>query len=539
MKRVLAILVTMLGCGALGVFATGATNDTSNGPKYWVELDDAFGLITGGDLKIAGVRAGKIGEMKVDEKTHRALVQIEITKTGFGSIRTDVSCQARPQSLIGEYFLDCQPGTSPVELKPGATIPVNRTSSVVAPDLVNNVLRRPYRERFSLIVNELGAAVAGNAQNLNDAVKRASPGLQETDKVLRILANQNKILTDLIVNADTVIGDLANNKGEVTRWIDMANRTSTASAQRSADIALGFHRLPGFLEQLQPAMVQLGRVADEQTPALRTLSDAAPNLKTFFDELGPFSEVSRPAIKAFGNAAASGRTAVKSAGPTVAALNTFAKKAPDVGHYLNIILNYLNDPAHAAEADTRSPGGKGYSGLQALLEYVYDQVLSVNIYDSSVHILKVSPFVGDCKDYADVTQALKKDPNGAPLNARCGAGLGPHAAGVNYPDTTRPDGMPAFGPIPAGAENPFMTRAQQRKAGIKADKLTVLNAPAAGSGSAAAPAPAKHTVPTLSDVIPGAPNVVIPAPPKAVQDVTKSQQAVSTQSKLLDYLLGA
>src|SRR3954463_6428199 len=168
MKRVLGILLVLIGAGALTVFATGASNGNSS-PKYWVELDDAFGLISGGDVKIAGVRAGKIGDMKVDERTHRALVKININKTGFGDIRTDVTCQARPQSLIGEYFIDCQPGVSPTRLKAGSTIPVNRTSSVVAPALVNDVRPLPYRQRFSIIVDSLGAAVAGNSQNLNDA----------------------------------------------------------------------------------------------------------------------------------------------------------------------------------------------------------------------------------------------------------------------------------------------------------------------------------------------------------------------------------
>src|SRR3954470_6396813 len=200
MKRVLGILLVLVGAGALTVFATGASNGNDSTPKYWVELDDAFGLISGGDVKIAGVRAGKIGTMKVDERTHRALVEIEIAKTGFGSIRTDVTCQARPQSLIGEYFVDCQPGTAPTELKEGSVIPVSHTSSVVAPDLVNNVLRKPYRERFSIIIDELGAAVAGNAQNLNDAIRRASPGLRETDKVLAVLGRQNHIIADLVKN---------------------------------------------------------------------------------------------------------------------------------------------------------------------------------------------------------------------------------------------------------------------------------------------------------------------------------------------------
>src|SRR4051794_12932968 len=423
-KRALAVIVTLLGAGALALFATGASNSKST--DYWVEFDDAFGLIKGGDLKIAGVRAGKIGELKIDRKTYHALVQIKITKSGFGSIRTDVTCQARPQSLIGEYFVDCQPGVEPKVLKPGSTIPVSRTSSVVAPDLVNNVLRKPYRERFSIIVNELGAGLAGNAQNLNDAVKRASPGLQETDKVLKILGDQNQVLANLIKNADKVIGDLADNKTEVARWVQMADRTSSASAERRAEIQQGWHLLPDFLEQLEPAMVQLGRVADEQTPALQTLSDSSQQLTTFFDQLKTFSNVSLPAFRALGKASVSGRQAVKTATPIVAQLGRFARGAPELGNNLDIILKHLDDRRYSAEKDPRSPGGEGYTGLESLLEYVYDQVLSVNIYDQSVHILKVAPFVGDCAHFADVNRALEKDSAGTTLSQRCGAGLGPN-----------------------------------------------------------------------------------------------------------------
>jgi virulence factor Mce-like protein len=538
MKRVLGVIVTLLGCGALAFLATGASKG-SGGTRYWVEFDDAFGLISGGDLKIAGVRAGKIGDMKIDKKTHRALVEIEITKTGFGSIRTDVTCQARPQSLIGEYFVDCQPGTAPTELKPGSRIPVSRTSSVVAPDLVNDVLRRPFRERFSIIVNELGAAVAGNSANLNAAVKRASPGLQQTDKVLGILANQNRILANLVRDADKVIGDMADNKQNVARWVAMADRTSAASAQRRVEIAAGFKRLPAFLEELRPAMAQLGNVADEQTPALRTLSAAAPDLKTFFDRLGPFADASRPAIHALGEASATGSKAVAAATPTVAELKRFSQGAPELGKNLDVILKHLDDRRYSAEEDLDSPGGKGYTGLESLLQYTFDQVNSVNIYDSSVHILKVAPFVGDCADYADTTQALTPEAGGKKLIDRCGASLGPNGAGLNFPDPSRPAGMAPYGPLTDAQQN-FITAADARSHKSARDSLSLgASSPPEAQPAAPAPAPRLHPeVPTLGDVIPFAPDVVIPAPPKAVQDVTAGQQAQKTQSKLLDYLLG-
>ena len=47
-----------------------------------------------------------------------------------------------------------------------ARIPVGQTSSTIPIDLVNSVLRRPYRERLRLIVNELGTGLAGRPDDL-------------------------------------------------------------------------------------------------------------------------------------------------------------------------------------------------------------------------------------------------------------------------------------------------------------------------------------------------------------------------------------
>jgi hypothetical protein len=291
-------------------------------------------------------------------------------------------------------------------------------------------------------------------------------------------------------------------------------------------------------------MLQLGRVADEQTPALRTLSAAAPNLTTFFDQLGPFAEVSRPAFKALGQASATGSKAVAAAGSTIAQLKTFAKGTPELANNLDIVLKHLDDRANAAEPDPNSPGGKGYTGLEALLQYVFDQVNSINIYDSSVHILKVSPFASNCENYADTARALSIQ-EGEKLTDKCGASLGPNSAGLTSPDTTRPDGMAAFGPLTDAQQNPFPTTSARSTKSL----LGTLTRPAAGTTPGAAPAapaappaatqaPAPH-VPTLSDVIPGAPPVVIPQPPKLLKNLTKAQRAQANQTKLLDYLLGA
>src|SRR5918999_6310074 len=137
MRRLLASLATVAACGALAL-ALGAGGGDSAGRRYVVELDNAFGMVVGGDVRVAGVNAGQITDVNLDERTLKALVEVEIDEKGFGSLRTDTRCETRPQSPLGEYFLDCDPGTSDREIEDGGRIRVERTTSTIPPDLVQN-----------------------------------------------------------------------------------------------------------------------------------------------------------------------------------------------------------------------------------------------------------------------------------------------------------------------------------------------------------------------------------------------------------------
>src|SRR5215217_7979628 len=205
MRRLL-VLIVLVGAGVAAVATASAGSDDPSRPTYTIELDNAFGVTEGADVKVAGVRAGRVSGMRVDRKSKRALVDITIDKTGFGSLRTDAFCETRPQSLIGEYFVDCRPGTAAEGLKPGATLPVEQTASTIPLDLINNIMRRPYRERLAIILNELGAGVGGRSTDIQATLKRAVPALRETDQVLAILAEQNKVLANLTRDADAGVG---------------------------------------------------------------------------------------------------------------------------------------------------------------------------------------------------------------------------------------------------------------------------------------------------------------------------------------------
>ena len=433
MKRLAITLLLFATLGAAAV-ATGTGGEPLD-PKFTVELDNAFGLIEGADVKVAGVRAGQIDRFRIDPKTYRALVDIQIKKEGFGELRKDVFCEARPQSLIGEYFLDCLPGKDDEKLKPGAVIPVEQTGSTVPIDLINNIYRRPYLERFSIIIGEFGAALAARGEDLNETIRRANPALREVDKVLAQLREQRTVIRDLTDDAENVVVELAANKEDITRFVREARDTSTASAQRYDGLRLQFQKFPRFLRELRPTMKLLGEAADRQGPALATLSGQAPRLRVFLDDLGRFSQASRPAIRTLAEASRAGRPAVKASRPRIRELAAFAKLMPETVTNLAMTLEHLHDRRFAVEKDPRSPGGQGFTGFEAFLQYIFRQSQATNVYDANSYLLKVSAFLDpNCANYTDAAGARNPD------RQYCRAVLGPNQPGIDQPDpTARPD----------------------------------------------------------------------------------------------------
>ena len=84
------------------------------------------------------------------------------------------------------------------------------------------MMRRPYAERFRLIINEFGAGLAGRPEDLNEAIRRGVPALRQTTRVLAILADHNQVIRGLVRDADRVIGKLAANRRDVGRFVDEA-----------------------------------------------------------------------------------------------------------------------------------------------------------------------------------------------------------------------------------------------------------------------------------------------------------------------------
>jgi hypothetical protein len=332
-------------------------------------------------------------------------------------------------------------------------VPVEQTTSTIPIDLVNNIMRRPVRERFRAIITELGTGLAGRPDDLQEVLKRAHPGLRETSRVLRILGDQNRILQDFIADADTVVKELEANKRDVVRFVREAGETAEISATRREDLRRTFNLLPTFLGELRPTMVALGELADEQIPLLADLERAAPHLDTFLARLGPFSQAARPSVRTLGDAAVAGLRAVRSGRTEVRELRRLAQDAPGTFKPLRQFVQTIDDRERATEPDARAipsappspdptairPGGhRGFTGIESFWNYFYWQSLSLNGFDDISHILRVSITINPACGGSPLPPAG----NGLAVNLQdveakpeeCRQWLGPNQPGITTPD---------------------------------------------------------------------------------------------------------
>jgi hypothetical protein len=306
---------------------------------------------------------------------------------------------------------------------------------VIPVDLVQDVLRLPYRERFSLILAELGTGLAGRPDDLAEALTRAHPGLRETSKTLRILGDQRKVLEDFATNSNTVVAELARNKANVTRFVREAGDAAEISASERDELEAGFAALPGFLEQLGPYMSSLGRVADEQIALLPDVRRASGDLNRFFEELGPFSDGARPALRALADASDKGIDALDASRDSVHQLAEASKDAPATAKPLRQFLISLDDRKRAPDPDARAartappapdPTHKhlkrGFTGIEGFLNYAYWQTLAINGFDEVSHFLRIYGVIDQCSNF-------NNDPT-RELLERCNSFFGPFQPGI-------------------------------------------------------------------------------------------------------------
>lgn len=101
-------------------------------------FDNIGGLKERAAVTMAGVHIGRVRSISLDDRSYRAIVEMEISGD-YRQLPTDTSASIATQGMLGEQYVSLEPGGEPVFLKEGDRIRLTQ-SAVVLENLIGQLL---------------------------------------------------------------------------------------------------------------------------------------------------------------------------------------------------------------------------------------------------------------------------------------------------------------------------------------------------------------------------------------------------------------
>jgi phospholipid/cholesterol/gamma-HCH transport system substrate-binding protein len=282
-RRVLAIgscvALTATGCAFHGLNSLplpGAVGRGAGADIYHVELANVLTMESNSPVMMDDVVVGSVGPMKV--KDWHADVEISV-KRGV-VIPANVVASVGQTSLLGSMHVELnpplgQPGTG--RLRPGATIPLNRSSTYPSTEQTLSSL--------SLVVN------GGGLGQIGEIIHNFSAALSGREGAVR----------DLLNRLDTFVGTLDQQRDNIVTSIQALNRLAETFAGQRDVLTEALRKVPPALEVLikerprfTAALDHLrvfsntatGLINDAQADLVKNLKNLEPTIRALAD-VGP------------------------------------------------------------------------------------------------------------------------------------------------------------------------------------------------------------------------------------------------------------
>ncbi|MEV4418403.1 MlaD family protein [Patulibacter sp. NPDC049589] len=258
-------------------------------------MKDAAGLRKNGDVKVAGVAAGTISALELGSDD-RAVVTMKLDDGAY-PIGKGASAAVRPVNLLGEKYVDLDPGDLERPVSSGETIGIGRTSQPVELDDVLNMLDPGTRGRMRILVNEAGVALNGKGTDLNATIERLPRALDQTEKLVASFTADNARLKDAIAQGDRVVDAFHDGRDDLTDLVASAQRSLRVTADRRADLGQTVADVPATLSKLRTTLAKLQTTSTRLKPAALQIRRSAGPLSTTMGELPDFVKTAKPTLK--------------------------------------------------------------------------------------------------------------------------------------------------------------------------------------------------------------------------------------------------
>jgi phospholipid/cholesterol/gamma-HCH transport system substrate-binding protein len=119
-----AVLVVAAGFLAYAIGHTGRS--TGSGYTLTAHFDRIDGLVTGADVRLAGVKVGSVVGERIDPQNYVAIVTMRVDNGIV--IPKDSSAEITSESLLGGKYIALVPGGDQAMLKDGQNIEITQSS---------------------------------------------------------------------------------------------------------------------------------------------------------------------------------------------------------------------------------------------------------------------------------------------------------------------------------------------------------------------------------------------------------------------------
>lgn len=292
----------LLGLAAVAVAVVVAITQSGSGP-YTVRAEflDADGLRADYAVREQGVVIGRVADVAVT-RGDTALATLDLSGAA-APIGTGASVSIHPSNLLGEKYVDLQPGDTARPLPSGARIPLSRTSTAPELDQVLGTFNSDTRRATAMFLTEQGASLLGRGPDLA-ALLRQLPGTLNADQqLISGLAADNHALGTLVDQSDQILTTITPRRAALGALIGSAQGTLQTLASREAALGSTVASAPAALVQLRRTLDDLHTAAVPIGTAAAGLQATASPLTAALRTLPGFTRAALPALAATGRAA--------------------------------------------------------------------------------------------------------------------------------------------------------------------------------------------------------------------------------------------
>jgi phospholipid/cholesterol/gamma-HCH transport system substrate-binding protein len=363
--RMIAMVAFTLSCFGLLIWLWlafgGPIPLKPEGYRLEASFREANMLIAEAEVRIAGLRVGKVKAKRPDVKNNATIVEMEIDEQ-YAPLPRDTRALLRIKALLGETYVELTPGTSggPI-LEDGERLPKTAIKEAVEIDEIISLFDEETRTNFQSWIRELAHAIDGRGEDFNDAIGNLPRFVATGDDVLRVLDDQEPVVHRFVRNSGRTLEAINERRNQFQELIVNANDFFGALASRNESLADAIFIFPTFLDEskatlarlktfardTRPLVRDLKPVARDLRPTLRDVGDLAPDLEGLFRNLSPVIDESDDTLP-------SAARVLRGAEPLFEALHPYLKE-------FNPILSFFNYQQQTV-ADFITNGGGSLNG---------------------------------------------------------------------------------------------------------------------------------------------------------------------------------